>query len=204
MGSVVTGFSMSLDGFVAGPNDDVQQVFAWMFQGDSALGWSTGQGDLGLKVAPESAALMAEAAKSTGALITGRRLFDLTGGWGGKHPLDVPVFVVTHSAPTDWAYPDAPFTFVTDGVERAIAQAQRVAGPRRVVLASTTIVQQCLRLGLLDEIHIDLVPALLGAGVPLFDHLGGAPVELERTRVVAVPGVTHLSFRVRKTALPAA
>ena len=198
MGSVGTGFSMSLDGFVAGPDDNVERLFAWMYAGEQALDWGSGDGEFGLKVAPESAALMAEAARMAGAIVTGRHLFDITGGWGGKHPLNVPVFVVTHAAPTDWAHPAAPFTFVTDGVASAIAQAQRVAGDRRVVVASTTVARQCLELGLLDEIHVDLVPVLLGSGTRLFESWQGQPVELERTNVVAAAGVTHITFRVRR------
>lgn len=198
MGTVGTGFSMSLDGFVAGPNDDVERVFAWMFQGSSDLEWSSGDSDLGLKLSPQSAELFEDAARTTGALVAGRRLFDLAGAWGGKHPLDVPVVVVTHSVAQEWVKPGSPFTFVTDGVERAIEQAKNVAGDKRVAVASPTIVQECLRLGLLDEIHIDLVPVLLGAGIRLFDHLDIAPIDLETTSVIRAPGVTHLTFRVVK------
>ncbi len=198
MGSVGTGFSMSLDGFVAGPHDDVQRLFAWMFQGGNELEWSSGETDLGLKLSPQSAEVFEDAARTTGALVAGRRLFDIAGAWGGKHPLNVPVFVVTHTVPREWVKPGSPFTFVTDSVESAIEQAQRVAGDKRVAVASPTIVRQCLQLGLLDEIHIDLVPVLLGDGIRLFDHLDGAPLELERTRVIEAPGVTHLTFRVVK------
>ncbi len=196
MGSVGTGFSMSLDGFVAGPHDDVQRLFAWMFQGANDLEWSSGETDLGLKLSPQSAEVFEDAARTTGALVAGRRLFDIAGAWGGKHPLNVPVFVVTHSVPEEWVKPGSPFTFVTDGVESAIEQAKHVAGDKRVAVASPTIVRQCLQLGLLDEIHIDLVPVLLGDGIRLFDHLGAGPIELERTRVIEAPGVTHLTFRV--------
>ena len=198
MGTVGTGFSMSLDGFIAGPNDDVQRLFAWMYHGNTDLEWSSGESDFGLKLSLQSAALFEDAARTTGALVAGRRLFDVAGAWGGKHPLNVPVFVVTHSVPQEWAKPGSPFTFVTGGVASAIEQAKQVAGDKRVAVASPTIVQQCLQVGLLDEIHIDLVPVLLGAGIRLFDHLGAEPVELERIRVIEAPGVTHLTFRVVK------
>ncbi len=198
MGSVGTGFSMSLDGFVAGPHDDVSRLFAWMYQGDTNLEWSSGGGDFGLTVSPESAEMFEDAARTTGALVAGRRLFDIAGAWDGKHPLDVPVFVVTHSVPQEWVKPGSPFTLVTDGVASAVEQAKNVAGDKRVAVASPTIVRQCLQLGLLDEIHIDLVPVLLGDGIRLFDHLEAGPVELERTNVVQAPGVTHLTFRVVK------
>jgi dihydrofolate reductase len=104
---------------------------------------------------------------------------------------------VTHRAPPEWVKEGWPFTFVTDGVESAIEQAKAIAGDKSVVVASTTIVQQCLRARLLDEIHIDLVPFLLGAGIRLFDHLD-SPIELESTEVTESTGVTHLTFRVAK------
>ncbi len=133
-----------------------------------------------------------------GAFVTGRRTFDITGGWGGRPPLGVPTFVVTHNVPQEWVYEGSPFIFVTDGVERAVERAREVAGAKDIAVMAASIVQQCIRAGLLDEIHIDLVPVLLGDGVRLFDHLGTEPIELESTRVIEAPGVTHLTFRVVK------
>lgn len=199
MGNVGTGFSMSLDGYIAGPNDDVQRLFAWMFTGETDFKQSSGDTDLSLKVSDQSAELFEQAVSATGALVAGRRLFDVAGAWGGKHPMNVPVIVVTHRVPQEWANkPGSPFTFVTGGVESAIQKAREIADDKNVVVASASIVQQCLKLGLLDEIHIDLVPVLLGDGIPLFDHLGIGPVELEATSVIEAPGVTHLTFRVVK------
>ncbi|MBO0779635.1 MAG: dihydrofolate reductase family protein, partial [Ktedonobacteraceae bacterium] len=108
-----------------------------------------------------------------------------------------PIVVVTHRPPPEWVKQEWPITFVHDGVESAITQARAIAGEKTVAVASTTIVQQCLKTGLLDEIHIDLVPFLLGSGIRLFDHLD-APIELESTSVIASTGVTHLTFRVLK------
>ena len=110
--------------------------------------------------------------------------------------MDVPVFVVTSSVPQDWVYEGSPFTFVTDGLESALEQAKAVAGDKDVGVGAAGIVQQCIKAGLLDEIHIDLVPVLLGGGVSLFDHLGIGPIDLEATRVIQGAGVTHLTFRV--------
>ena len=118
--------------------------------------------------------------------------------WGGQDPYGVPSFIVSHTVPAEWSGPDSPFTFVTDGVASAIAEAKAAAGERDVAVAAANIAQQCLKLGLLDEIQIHLVPVLLGEGVRLFDDLGAAPIALERTRVIAAPGVTHLYFRVIK------
>jgi dihydrofolate reductase len=133
-----------------------------------------------------------------GAFVTGRRTFDITNGWGGNPPLGVPTFVVTHSVPQEWVYEGSPFTFVTDGVESAVERAKEVAGDKGVAVGAASLAQQCLRAGLLDEIHVDLVPVLLGDGVRLFDHLGTRPIELESTQVVEGTGVTHLTFRVVK------
>jgi dihydrofolate reductase len=198
MGRVGTGFSMSLDGFIAGPNDDVQRLFAWMFKGDTDLEQSSGDEDLSLKVSSESAQEIEPATKTTGALVSGRRLFDVAGAWGGKHPMHVPVVVVTHTVPHEWVKEGSPFIFVPDGVESAIEKAKQIAGDKDVVVASASIVQQCIKLGLLDNIHIDLVPILLGDGIRLFDHLGAAPIELESTGVIKTPDVTHLDFRIVK------
>jgi dihydrofolate reductase len=198
MGNVGTGFSMSLDGFISGPNDDVNRLFAWMFTGDTEVKQSSGDTDLSLKVSEESAEIWEQATQAVGALITGRHLFDVAGAWGGKHPLDVPVVVLTHNPPKEWLNKEgSPFTFVTDGVESAIATAKKIAGDKNVVIASANVLQQALKLGLVDEIHIDLVPVLLGDGIRMFDHID-APLELKSTQVSAQPGVTHLTFSVVK------
>ncbi len=189
---------MSLDGFIAGPNDDVQRLFAWMSLGDTDLKLKSGDTEFDLKVSSESAESFEKAIRSTGAIVSGRRMFDVAGAWGGKHPMDVPVIVVTHTVPQKWVYEGSPFTFVTDGIESAIEKAKKVAGEKNIGVGGANITRQCLKLGLLDEIQIDLVPVLLGQGVRLFEHLGIEPIELERTGVRASPGVTHLSFRVVK------
>jgi dihydrofolate reductase len=196
MGTVGAGFSMSLDGFIAGPGDDIQKVFAWMFAGNTDVTVSIGEEELDLKVS-EQAAERYEPTKTIGAILSGRRMFDVAGAWGGKHPMDVPVVVLTHNPPQKWVNkPGSPFTFVTDGVESALAKAKQIAGDKNVGVGGADITRQCLKSGLLDEIDIDLVPVLLGSGVRLFEHLGIEPIELERTSVSAATGVTHLMFRV--------
>lgn len=197
MTMVGTGFSMSLDGFIAGPNDDVQKLFAWMSQGDTDYNATIGDEAVPLKVSSKGVEFFENAIQTTGALIAGRHLFDITGGWGGRHPLNVPVFVVTHNPPQDWINKDTPFTFVSDGVESAIAQAKKVAGDKSIAIASTTILQQAINAGLVDEIHIDLVPVVLGNGTRLFDNLDKS-LELKITNVVEDIGVTHLTYRVIK------
>jgi dihydrofolate reductase len=204
MGKVSTGLSMSLDGFIAGPNDGPEQplgeggerLFAWYSGGDTE--YRLPGTEMVFRVSPQSAELLREAHSKMGAFVTGRRTFDITNGWGGRPPLGVPTFVVTHTVPQEWVYEGSPFTFVTEGVESAVEQAKTVAGDKDVAVGAASIAQQCLRAGLLDEIHIDLVPVLLGGGVRFFEHLGTTPIELERTRVIEAPGVTHLTFRVLK------
>ena len=198
------GLTMSLDGFIAGPNDGPEQplgeggmrLFDWFSAGDTDYGLPGTE--MVFRVSPQSAELLREAHARMGAFVTGRRTFDITNGWGGNPPLGVPTFVVTHSeAPREWTYEGSPFTFVTDGVESAVEQARASAGDKDVAVGAASIVQQCIEAGLLDEIHLDLVPVLLGDGVRLFEHLGG-PIELERTRVVEGTEVTHLTFRIVK------
>lgn len=199
MGSVGAGFSMSLDGFIAGPNNEVDRVFAWMFQGDKDVKLSKGDEDLDLKVSSEGAEQFEELTHTIGAIVSGRRMFDTANAWGGKHPLNVPVVVLTHNPPQEWVNkPDSPFTFVTDGIESAVAKAKEIAGDKTVGVGGADVTRQCLKAGLLDEISIDLVPVLLGKGVRLFEHLGIEPIDLEITDVTKDVGVTHLRYRVKK------
>jgi dihydrofolate reductase len=204
MGKVSIGLSMSLDGFIAGPNDGPERplgeggerLFAWYSGGDTE--YRLPGTEMVFRVSPQSADLLREAHSKMGTFVTGRRMFDIANGWGGRPPLGVPTFVVTHTVLQEWVYEGSPFTFVTDGVESAVEQAKAVAGDKDVAVGAASIAQQCIRAGLLDQIHVDLVPVLLGGGVRLFDHLGAGPIELERTEVVEGTGVTHLTFRVVK------
>ncbi len=202
MGNVVTELSVSLDGFVAGPNDNPEnglgdggeQLHAWYFKGDTAF--PLPGTDMVFQISRASAELMQEEWGNVGAGVVGRRMFDIAQAWGGNPPGGGPYFVVTHTPPQEWLKEGSPFTFVTDGVESAVRQAKHAAENKNVSVSSASIVQQCIKAGLLDEIHINLVPVLLGGGVRLFEHLGPTPIQLERIRVVEVPGVTHLRFRV--------
>ncbi|MDF2702946.1 MAG: dihydrofolate reductase [Rubrobacteraceae bacterium] len=202
MGKVSVGLSMSLDGFIAGPNDGPdsplgdggERLFAWYSAGDTD--YEMPGTEMVFRISPQSAELLREVDRTMGAFVTGRRTFDIANGWGGRPPLGVPTFVVTHTVPQEWVYEGSPFTFVTEGVEDAVEQARAVAGEKDVAVGAASIAQQCIRAGLLDEVHINLVPVLLGGGVRLFEHLGITPIELESTRVVEAPGVTHLGFKV--------
>jgi dihydrofolate reductase len=197
---------MSLDGFIAGPNDSPENglgdggdhLFKWYGSGDTEF--AVPGTEMVFNVSPASASIMNETWPLIGASVTGRRTFDIAHGWGGNPPggLGAKYFVVTHTIPQEWVKPGSPFTFVTDGVESAVAQAKQAAGNQYVDLVGASIVQQCLKAGLVDELQIDLAPILLGGGVSLFNHLGTGPIELERVKVVEGKDVTHLLFRVVK------
>jgi dihydrofolate reductase len=187
--------SMSLDGFIADPKDDVGPLFDWYDDGPIATP-SAGE-RLTFHTDPASAEVLSATMARSGALICGRRLFDLTGGWGGQHPIGCPVVVVSHTVPEGWPRAGVPFTFVTSGgVSQAVAQAREIAGAKNVVVASPSITQQCLDLRLLDEIHVSLVPVLLGAGIPFFANLKRVPVMLEDPVVTPGRRATHLAYRV--------
>ena len=187
---------MSLDGFIAGPNDEVDRLFRWYSSGDTDF--PVAGSPKVFKISRASAELLREEWGALGAIVTGRRDFDVSEAWGGASPLGVPIFIITHRIPPEWAKTESPFTFVADGVENAVARARQAAGDKNVGVGGSKIVQQCLKAGLLDELHIDLAPILLGAGIRLFDDLGTAPIDLESARVVDALGVTHLRFRVIK------
>ena len=197
MGKITAGFSMSLDGYVADPQDDVTQVFKWYFAGNTEGEVRTG--DRTFKMTAEGAEYIESAGRGAGVLVSARRTFDIAKAWGGKHPMDVPVVVVTHTVPPEWAdRKGSPFTFVTDGIESAIQTARDIAGEKDVVVGAPSVTQQCLQLGLLDEIHIDFAPVILGRGIRLFDDKLLGAVELELVDASGTPQVVHLTYRVVK------
>jgi dihydrofolate reductase len=200
MSRVVVGLTVSLDGFIAGPNDGPAnplgdgggKLFEWWTAGTEPMG-----GDDRFRPPARSRAVVRELF-DVGAIITGRRTFDIARGWGGHHPVGVPFFLLTHNPPDRWVGPGTGGTVVTDGIESALEQARAVAGDRAVGVGAADVAQQYLRAGLLDEIHLNVVPVLLGAGVSMFGNLEGRQFGLECTRVVESDGVTHLSYRVIK------
>jgi dihydrofolate reductase len=199
---VTTGLSTSLDGFIAGADDGPERPLG--VGGDRLFRWF-GDGDTPSRFYPSfrmsavSAKLFDEFAGRCGASIAGRRTYDVAGAWGGRGPLPgIPLFVVTHRVPDTVPSGDPPYTFVTDGIDRAVELARTAAAGRDVSLMGAQIVQQCLRGGLLDEITIHLVPVVLGQGVRLLDGLEPGTVELELVRAVDAPGVTHLTYRVAR------
>jgi dihydrofolate reductase len=195
MGKVIAQASMSLDGFIADTNDEVGPLFDWYHNGDVEVAGSHPE----FLTSAASAAYLRQAWSSIGVDVIGRRLFELTNGWNGRPVVGEAVFVVTHRPPTDWPYPDAPFTFVTDGLRSALSQAQAVAGERDVSITPGNIAGQAFVAGLIDEVRIDLVPVLFGAGVRFFGDYRGSPLLLEDPDIVQGDRVTHLHYRVRKS-----
>jgi dihydrofolate reductase len=189
MSTIVLDISISIDGFVAGPND----------------GRANGLGDGGdvlhawLFDPPPDRYRDAMFAR-TGAIVASRRVYDITRGWGGSHPVGAPVFVATHTAPTPHEVPAGatPFTFVTTGVADAVAAARSAAGDERevYVMSGAATARGALAEGLIDELRLHVAPVILGAGTRLFDAGGIGPVALERLRVAQSPLATHLELRV--------
>jgi dihydrofolate reductase len=196
MTKIYTGASMSLDGYIAGPEESgFDLLFQWYGNGDVEV--KTAMPTLTMHLTEVSAKHFKDLTAMTGALVVGRRLWDLTSAWGGRHPLDVPVVVLTHSIPEGWEQEGESFVFVTDGIEAAIAKASEIAGDKVVGVNGGEMSRQALEGGLIDEVWIDLVPVLLGGGTPFFDHVKG-PVSLDGPlSIVEGKAVTHLRYRVR-------
>jgi dihydrofolate reductase len=188
MSLVEVDISMSLDGFITGPDEHG----AGLGRGGDVLHyWFTKD-----PAAPE---LLDDALFATsGAVVTSRKIYDGMNGWGESGFYRMPVFVLTHRPHDVVLKGETSFTFVTDGIESAIAQAQAAAGDKKVhIMGGATIVQQALQAHIVDGLHLHVAPILLGAGTRLFDNLG-EPIPLERTEIVESQYATHLRFRVVK------
>jgi dihydrofolate reductase len=205
--------SISLDGFVAGPNQSVEnplgeggeQLHKWVM---SLAAWREAHGHHGGEV-NESGRLVEESRANIGAGVMGRNMFGPVGGgpwgdeqwtgwWGDDPPYHYPVFVLTHHARKPLELTGGTtFHFVTDGITSALEQAKNAAGDRDVMLwGGAQVVNQYLAAGLLDELELHVVPVLLGGGARLFDNLKNAKLQLEQVRAVEAPLVTHLKYRV--------
>ena len=191
---VVLDITMSLDGFIAGPKDNGKPLHHWLFSGDTPSVYNNF-----FKLAKKSAVLFDKFIKNTGAIISGRRTYDITGGWGGNHPFPgIPVFVVSSHIPKKITEGSTHFTFITDGIKSAVKQARQAAGKKQVyVLGGASIAQQCLNAGLLDAMTIHLVPMVLGDGVRLFEHLE-KQIKMAQPKIIEAPGVTHLKFDLKR------
>jgi dihydrofolate reductase len=199
MGSTVLYMSMSLDGFIAGPNDGVDNGLG--DGGERLHAWfGVGRGDVDIEAVRQTRGVNGQVVAelmSTGAVVAGRGTFEAAGGWDGDHHDGVPIFIVTRRHPADerqW-----PLVSYVDDVTAAMNRAKAAAGGRDVLVHGARLAQLALAAGVLDQLELHVIPVLLGEGRRLFEHLGPEHVELERTRIlVGEAGVTHMHYRVRR------
>jgi dihydrofolate reductase len=200
MGTTFVDITASLDGYVAGPNDGLGRglgdggecLHDWIMGGP----W-TYAGGASFQARPADQELLDESLARLGAVVMGRRVFDVVDGWGDDPPFRVPVYVLTHRAQGTRIRGATTFRFVTDGIDSALEQARADAGTKDVsIMGGANVIQQYLQAGLVDEMTVHVAPVLLGAGTRLFDNIGGAKIALEPTRVRQSPFATHLSYRV--------
>ena len=199
MSATVLDMSMSLDGFIAGPNEGP----------DNGLGdgghrlheWAMTGGDVDLEAMRRSGGVngkIIDELLSTGAVVAGRGTFELAGGWGGDHHDGVPIFIGARREPGidigQW-----PLVSYVDDVTSAMTQAKEAAGDANVLVHGAGITRLALAAGVLDELELHVIPVLFGQGRRLFEGLAPEQIELERTRTLAAEnGVTHMHYRVRR------
>ncbi len=194
MSKVYTHMTMSLDGFIADPQDGIDELFGWYGAGDVTV--PTANEMPPFSVDESSAVLLRELIEGVGAIVAGRRIFDITNGWDDLHPIGAPVVVVTHHTPEDsdrW-----PRTNFVDSVEVGIDRAKEIAGDKDVTIVSADISRQALDLGLVDEVNVSLVPVLLGEGIPYFADLSAAPHRFEDPVVIPGNRATHLRYALKR------
>jgi len=200
MSKVVGGITMSLDGYVTGPNDRLgaglgdggERLHHWVFGGP----WTYDEEPRG-EPAPVDRSYLDEVFGSGGAWIVGRTMHDVVDGWGEDPGFGVPVFVVTHRPRETVVKGDTTFEFVTGGIEDALARAREAAGDKNViVMGGAHLLRQFLESGLVDELTITVAPVLLGSGKRLFDGISRSDIVFERTGVVESPFATHLRYRI--------
>jgi dihydrofolate reductase len=197
MSKVVLYMSMSVDGFIAGPDDSKEHGLG--VGGERLHGWLANGGASPATYRPddEAGATVFDELMATGAVITGRRTFEFAGGWAGDHHDGVAIFVLTRTARGE---PPGSAHYVSDGIASCVDQAKAAAGGRDILLHGAAAAQECLRAGLLDEMQLTVVPVLLGQGRRLFADLPPQHVELDLVRALDGPGVQHLRYRVRSKA----
>ena len=186
MSKVVIDIAMSLDGYVAGPNDNPEHGLG-EHGGSRIMGWD--HTERHRIITPGE----------VGAMISGRRTYDLTNGWNGTHDLgnNIPVFVLTKSAPAKVPQGDTPFTFVTDGIESAVAQARAAAGDKMVyVIGGASVIQQLLNARLADILRVHIAPVFVGGGISLFKDMD-YEISMTQTEVRGYAGVTHITYQLQ-------
>lgn len=200
MSKVILDISMSLDGFVAGSNDSQKQplgdggdtIQSWLFSGDQPSQYNEF-----FKLSSTNREVFDDPIPKTGAMIVGRRTFDIVKGWGGSHPIPgIPIYVLTHEVPETYLEDNTSFTFITDGIESAVQHAKEAANGKNVSVGTASIAGQCIRAKLLDEMHLHVSPIILGNGIRLFDKIGTEHVKLESEKVIDGSDVIHIKYRL--------
>jgi dihydrofolate reductase len=201
MGKVVGGMTMSMDGFVTGPNDRLgaglgdggERLHYWVFGGP----WTYDEQPSGSASGADKEYLD-QAFASGGAWLVGRTMHDVVDGWGDDPGFGVPVYVVTHRPHETVVKGDTTFEFVTDGIDAALEKARAAAGEKNViVMGGADLLRQYLDAGAVDELTLTIAPVLLGAGKRLFDGIERTDLMFERTDVIESPYATHLRYEVR-------
>jgi dihydrofolate reductase len=200
MTNVIIDLTMSLDGYIAGPDDGAKHplglrggahLFDWYQGGGEPI-----HGDDRFRPVGINRDVVEAMFRDTGAMIFGRRTYDLTHGWDGTHPVAGPVFILTHRPPSNVPKGRSTFSFVTDGIAAAVKAAKAAAGNRPVRIGGASAANQALAAGLADELWLHVAPLILGDGVKLFDQLGASAIKLEQTEAVLGDSATHLRYRV--------
>jgi len=201
MSKVIAGITMSMDGFVTGPNDRLgaglgdggERLHYWVFGGP----WTYGDEARG-SASEIDQAYLEDAFSAGGAWLVGRTMHDVVDGWGDDPGFGVPVYVVTHRAHETLVKGDTTFEFVTDGIDVALAMARAAAGDKNViVMGGADLLRQYLAAGVVDELTLTIAPVLLGGGKRLFEGIERTDLGFERTAVIESPYATHLRYEVR-------
>ncbi|HEV2284864.1 MAG TPA: dihydrofolate reductase family protein [Steroidobacteraceae bacterium] len=198
---VVIDMSVSLDGCIAGPGDGApqaplggrgaQQLFDWLFSGDAPYAGSM------FRPSGANRQVVAEMFARAGAMLTGRRTYEIAHGWNGTHPVNaIPVVVLTHAPPAHPPQGRSQLVFVSEGIEAAVARARELAGDKDVGIGGASVAQQALRAGLVDELYLHVAPLLLGEGLRLFEGLGSREIHLRRVSALEAPHATHVRYQV--------
>ena len=196
MSATVLYMSMSVDGFIAGPNESLENGLG--DGGHRLHEWALTGGDFDREALAGTAnGQIVDESMATGAVVAGRGTFEPAGGWGGDHHDGVPIFILSRRGPdsgTHW-----PLVTYVDDVRTAMSEAKRAAGDKNVLVHGAGVAQLALAAGVLDELELQVIPVLFGQGRRLFDNLAPEQIELERTRILAGEGgVTHMHYRVRR------
>jgi dihydrofolate reductase len=192
MGAIVMHNVVSVDGYIADDNDDIGPLFDWYFNGDTPLG-----DHAGFRVSQASADYVRPLWEEIGSMVIGRHLFDIMNGWDGKPPVGDHVVVVSHRPKPDGWHPEASYHFVED-ITEAVARADQLAEGRGVVVAAGDIGGQALALGLVDEVAMDVVPAVFGSGKRYFGPVDALHLLEDPHVVIQGRRVLHLRYRVRR------